>query len=115
MSSFKGLKINKLLRNWPPGTVATSRWLEQQGISQQLTQRYQKSSWIDRIGHGAFIRSGDKVEWEGALFAVQKQLNLPIHVGGKTALQILGVGHFLTLGQKPFVSLFGTPGQKLTL
>ena len=115
MSSFKGLKINKLLRHWPSGMVATSRWLEQQGISQQLTQRYQKSFWIDRIGHGAFIRYEDKVEWGGALFAVQKQLNLPIHAGGKTALQMLGFGHFLTLGRKPSVALFGAPGKKLPL
>lgn len=115
MDSFKGSKINRLLKNWPAGTVATSRWLQGQGIYPQLIQRYLKGSWVDRIGDGAFTRSGDKVEWPGALFAVQEQLSLPIHVGGKTALQMQGYGHFLPLGKKPFVSLFGAPGKKLPL
>lgn len=115
MSSVKGSKINQLLKDWPSGMVATSRWLEEQGIYQQLIQRYQKSSWIDRIGHGAFIRSGDKVGWEGAVFAIQEQLKLPVHVGGKTALKMQGYGHFLQLGKKPFISLFGAPGKKLPL
>lgn len=115
MSRFKGSKINQLLKKWQPGTVATSRWFEEQGIYQQLVQRYQRSSWIDRIGHGAFIRSGDRVEWEGAVFAIQEQLGLPVHIGGKTALQMQGYGHFLQLGKKCPVSLFGTPGTRLPL
>ncbi len=115
MNGLKGSKINKLLKVWPAGTVAISRWLQSQGIYPQLVQRYQKSSWVDRIGDGAFIRSGDKVGWEGALFAVQEQLELPVHVGGKTALQMLGFGHFLPLGEKLPVFLFGAPGKKLPL
>lgn len=115
MNGHKGNKINHLLKNWPAGTVATSYWFEEQEIYRQLVQCYRKSNWIDRIGHGAFIRSGDTVGWEGAVFAVQEQLNLPVYVGGKTALQMRGYGHFLQLGEKPPVFLFGEPGKKLPL
>lgn len=115
MNGRKGNKINHLLKVWPAGTVGTAHWFEEQAVYRQLAQCYRKSNWIDRLGHGAFIRSGDTVGWEGAVFAVQEQLRLPVYVGGKTALQMQGYGHFLQLGKKPPVFLFGDPGKKLPL
>ncbi len=112
MTGDLGSKINQLLKAWPSGTVATSRWLKEQGISQQLANKYESTSWLSRIGQGAFIRDGEKVEWLGGLYALQNQLQLPIHAGGKTALQQLGFAHFLPLG-KSKVWLFANPGTKL--
>jgi hypothetical protein len=40
-------------------------------------------------------------------------LGLPIHAGGKTALQLQGYAHFLPLGKDATVFLFGPPGIKL--
>jgi hypothetical protein len=113
MSSQNGSKINRLLRIWPHGTVAVLRWLEKQGIYQQLVHEYGKSAWIKRIGQGAYIRMGDTIQWTGGLYAVQTQMELPIHVGGKTALQMQGYAHYLPLGKGTVVSLFGPPGIRL--
>ncbi|MBI3900003.1 MAG: type IV toxin-antitoxin system AbiEi family antitoxin [Gammaproteobacteria bacterium] len=113
MTSENSSKINQLLKKWSAGTVATLRWLEQQGVYQQLAHEYEKTSWLQRIGQGAYIKSADKVEWLGGLFALQEQLGLPIHVGGKTALQMQGYAHFLSLGKGATVSLFGLPNAKL--
>ncbi len=55
MSSELGTKINHILKSWPQGTVAVSSWLEEQGVSQQLTYKYEQTDWIKSIGHGAFI------------------------------------------------------------
>jgi hypothetical protein len=113
MSSESGSKINRLLRIWPHGTVAVLRWLETQGIYQQLVHEYGKSAWIRRIGQGAYIRVGDTIQWTGGLYAIQAQMGLPIHVGGKTALQMQGYAHYLPLGKGTVVSLFGPPGIRL--
>src|SRR6266404_5876125 len=113
MASGKSSKINQLLKKWPAGAVATLRWLEQQSVYQQLVHEYEKTSWVQRIGQGAYIKSADKVEWPGGLFALQDQLRLPIHAGGKTALQMQGYAHFLPLGKGATVSLFGLPDTKL--
>ncbi len=113
MSSVPRTKINRLLRAWPQGTVAVSRWLEGQGAYQQLLHEYEKSGWVERIGQGAYIRAGDTVEWSGGLYALQEQMKLPVHAGAKTALQMQGYAHFLPLGQGGTVTLFGNPGTRL--
>ncbi|MBZ5553377.1 MAG: type IV toxin-antitoxin system AbiEi family antitoxin [Acidobacteriia bacterium] len=113
MTSEKGSKINRLLRKWPSGAVAVSPWLEKQGVYQQLVHEYEKNSWLRRIGQGAYARLGDKVDWTGALYAIQEQMGLPIHAGGKTALQMLGLAHYLPLGKDAVVSWFGPPGVRL--
>jgi hypothetical protein len=113
MASETGSKINQLIKAWPQGAVAVSPWLEKQGVYQQLVHEYEKTSWVRRIGQGAFVRAGDKFEWHGGLFAIQEQLGLPVHAGGKTALQLSGYAHFLPLGKGYLLSLFGEPGVKL--
>lgn len=115
MNSELGTKINHLLKSWPQGTVATSSWLEERGAYQQLVHEYERSAWLESLGKGAFKRSGDKVEWQGALFAIQKHLKLPIHVAAKTALSLHGISHFVPLGKGHRIYLFGTPTAKLPL
>lgn len=82
-------------------------------MSQSLAARYQKSGWIDAVGHGAFIRRGDKVGWEGAMHALQTQAGHLIHPGGRTALELSGYSHFLRLGTRRTVFLYGASGQRL--
>ncbi len=119
MASESRSKLNRLLRAWPQGTVAVSRWLESQGAYQQLVHEYEKSGWIQRIGQGAYVRAGDTVEWSGGLHALQEQMKLSVHAGAKTALQMRGYAHFLPMGMGTgtgaggSVSLFGAPGTRL--
>jgi hypothetical protein len=115
MTSESGTKINQLLRRWPTGTAATSSWLEKQGAYQQLVHEYVRSSWLESLGKGAFKRSGEKIEWQGALYAIQRHSELPIHVAAKTALALQGINHFLSLGSGYPVYLFGPPNTKLPL
>ena len=86
MTLLSETKINKLLKLWPSGAVGLSVWLEQQDVSRQLQQHYQKSGWFESLGHGIFQRVGDTVDWLGALYALQKQAVLDVHAGGRTAL-----------------------------
>lgn len=113
MTSETSSKINQLLKKWPSGAVAVLPWLEKRGAYQQLVHEYEKTSWIRRLGQGAYARADDRVEWTGGLYAIQEQMGLPIHVGGKTALQMQGYAHFLPLGKGTAVSLFGLPDVKL--
>ncbi|MEJ8567949.1 type IV toxin-antitoxin system AbiEi family antitoxin domain-containing protein [Elongatibacter sediminis] len=94
-------KINQLLRKWPPGTVAVQSWLDEQGVDRRLSHQYAKAGWLERIGHGAYIRMGDTVTWRGAVFALQKKsVRSAIRPGGATALSLQGFGHHLPLGKE---------------
>src|SRR3989338_5584121 len=93
-------KINYLLQCHLPGTLLVQAWLEKQGYNRQLIQKYVDSGWLKRLAHGAFARPNDPVSWGGAVYALQKELLLPVHVGGKTALQQQGHGHFVNIHEQ---------------
>lgn len=97
MSLENAGKINKLLKDWPSGTVYLSSWLAANGVSNQLLNRYKKSNWLESVGTGAVIRAGDKVDYLGGLYALQTQAGLSIHVGGRTAISLLGRAHYVDL------------------
>jgi len=83
---------------WRKGTIAVYDWLTAQGVYRQLADTYVNSGWLERVGRGAFKRAGDEVGWTGGVYALQSQLNLSIHPGGKTALQMQGYAQYLPLG-----------------
>lgn len=112
MSTEKRSKINQLLHLQPAGVVLQASWLVKQGYSHDLQVRYKKSNWLQTIGTGAMIRTGDQVSYEGALYALQNQSGLSIHPGGRTALSLLGKAHYLEQATKRVVVL-GGKGEKL--
>lgn len=106
MTSRNISKINNLLRLWPRGTVAVQAWLMTQGISRQLADSYCQTNWLQRIHSGAYVQAGDTVDWTGGLYSLQQQLCLKIHVGGKTALEMQGMGHYVPMGNGTSVWLY---------
>lgn len=112
MNSTRSMKINQLLQKWPRGTVALHVWLSKQGISWKLAEQYRKRGWIDALGRGAFVRRGDTVTWQGGIYALQTYSSSTIHPGGRTALELQGLAHFLPLG-KQSIHLYGSAGERL--
>ncbi len=114
MNRQKGTKINYLLKNWPLGTVAVYSWFNKNCADRKLVQQYLKSGWIERLGRGAFKRAGENVDWMGAVYAMQQQMKKTVHPAGKTALQLLGLAHYVPanfkMGQ---VNLFGSEKETL--
>jgi hypothetical protein len=58
-------------------------------------RHYRDSHWVRSIGRGAYALARDEVDWYGGVYALQKQLGLFVHPGGRTALSLQGVGHYL--------------------
>lgn len=106
-------KLSELLANWPKGVVAVHPWLQEHGVSRFLVNAYQKSGWVQRLGRGAYTRLNDSVDWTGGLHAVQYQMRLPVHLGGKRALELQGYGHFVRMGEGGTVRLYAPRGTRL--
>jgi len=83
---------------WEPHTVATSAHLKTLGVTPQDVQKYTASHWLASLGRGAFKRPNETVTWQGALYSIQTQLKLPVHVGALTALEMSGNSHYLRFG-----------------
>lgn len=92
-------KISQLLKLWPKESVAVQSWLNSHKIFRQLAVKYVQGKWLTKIGRGAYIKSGDNVDWTGGVYALQSQLSFKIHVAGLTALELLGYGHFVSMGE----------------
>ncbi len=108
----KEQKINRLLNSQPSGVVYLSSWLTENGFSTQLLNRYKKSKWLYSIGTGAWMRVGERPTYEGAIYALQQQAESSVHIGGKTALSLLGKAHYLELSTQQ-ITLFGGTKEKL--
>jgi len=93
-------KINRLVQKPSKGLVLLSSWLLTEGYSYELQQRYRKSGWLKSIGHGAMIRTGDPLSLSGAISALQTQADSTIHIGGRSALELLGLSHYLQVNSR---------------
>lgn len=107
-----GSKINQLLQDWPSRAVGTQRWLNSKGVDYRLADKYARSGWLTRVGRGAYVRSGSKVDWPGAVHALQTQLDLPVHPGAITAFELRGYTHNMAFRGRDVV-LFAAPGTHL--
>lgn len=112
MATNNGNKLRRLLALHKANTVCLASWLEAHGISHDLQKYYRRSGWLESVGHGAYKHSGEQVEWEGALFALQEQAGMQVHVGGLTALAKQGSSQYLRFG-KESVYLYSPLGVKL--
>lgn len=112
MGTENKTKINRLINQWTTGAPSATSYLVASGFGRDLLVKYKNSGWLEQFGRGAYIRSGDKVDWPGALFTLQTQLGLSVHVGGKTALELKGYAHYLPARQKS-VFLYGPRGLAL--
>jgi len=85
------------MQSLPRGSVLLPSGLLSQGYSYELQQVYRKSGWLKSIAKGAMIKSGDPLILTGALSALQNVENLNIHIGGRSALDLQGLAHYLQI------------------
>jgi len=112
MSTESRTKINRLIDQWTIGAPSTTSYLNSLGFGRDLLVKYKKSGWLEPFGRGAYVRSGDKVNWQGALYTLQTQLGLRVHAGGKTALKLKGYAHYLPAKEHK-IFLYGPQGMIL--
>lgn len=105
MSIDKKKKLNQLLSHWGDGQVRSSKWLKANGYGSELIQKYKLSEWIEPLGSSAYKKHGDTVDWTGGIACAQNELKLPMHVGGKSALELLGKAQYIMLDPKILVIL----------
>ena len=79
------------------------------GVSRQLAASYVRSGWFEKFGIGVYKRPKDEVRWTGALFTLQVMNELPVHVGGKTALELYGSAHYIRMSSRQTIVLWKEP------
>jgi hypothetical protein len=106
--------MSRLLLDWRPGQILTSRGLRAKGISERMASYLREQGVVHRLGSGAYKRARDEAPpWSAGVAALQHELGTPVHVGGKSALQLQGVMQHLNFGDGGGLWLFATDGLRL--
>lgn len=68
------------------------------GFSRDLQIGYERNGWLKRVSQGAYTVLENTVDLNGAIYALQEQLGLSLHIGGLTALnEQYGILHNLLI------------------
>jgi hypothetical protein len=118
-------KLNWLQRSLPEGLVADAAWLENQGYSRALRNKYVARGWLDKVARGVYRRPAptlkgqprEGLRWQPVVISLQTLLGCSYTVGGRTALELQGFAHYLSARHRE-IHLYGThkpPGWVLKL
>jgi hypothetical protein len=109
-------KLNWLQHNLPEGLVVDAAWLERQGYSRGLRNKYVIHGWLDPVGRSVYRRpvaklpaeGGDEtLAWQNVVMSLQTLLESPFLVGGRTALELQGFAHYLSVVGPREIHLYG--------
>jgi len=103
-------RLNQLQQLLPEGLPVDSSWLQQHGYSRQLIAKYLKSEWLASSVRGVYRRESaliDPQSWEPVAISLQTLLDVPVTVGGRTALELQGLSHYLSSKASGKVHMYG--------
>ena len=89
--------------------MADSAWLQAQGLSRSSIRDYVDRGWLERIAHRVYRRPSHKaaLRWDVVVLSLQQVMHEPLHVGGRTAVELSGYAHYVEAGDTSQVYLYG--------
>lgn len=98
-------RLNQMLRRLPPGVLVDSAWLKDQGISRSSIHGYVARGWLEHFARRLYRRPTDPpqsgpLSWELAVASAQLLAKKPFHVGGATAIDLMGLSHYLRISRR---------------
>lgn len=102
-------KLNRLQTELPAGLLASASWLRERGYYRQLLDHYVSSGWLESPARGVYRRPGTPLKWQHVVTSLLLTEKLPLHIGGATALEHAGFGHYARMRGAEAIKLFGPP------
>jgi len=99
-------KLNRLQQELPEGLLVDAAWMEANGYSSALRSQYVRAGWLDSPARRVYRRSRTPLTWQQVVMSLQTLLDLPLSVGGRTALEQQGYAHYLSAEMRE-VHLYG--------
>ena len=99
-------KLNQLERLLPEGLLVDAAWLTERGYSTSLRSQYVAAGWLEQPTRQVYRRKRGSLSWRQVVISLQTLLNRNLVVGGRTALELQGFGHYLAKETKQ-IHLYG--------
>lgn len=91
----------------PHGLVIARSWLmEKKGIERHTLDNSIKSGRLVSVSHGVYKKPDTKLTWQGLVCSLQ-YMGYDLCPGGLTALELHGMGHYLSLSSQKTIHLYG--------
>ena len=99
----------ELLTLVPESLPVTRQWLARQDtdFDRHAVDNLVKSGQLVPLAQGVYMRPGTTPTWEGLVCFLQNILKTDLTVGGLTALELRGLGHYVAMSGKRVVHLYG--------
>lgn len=104
--AFQGLKPQHIDRLLPHGLVATRQWVLEQGVSRHALDNAVKSHRLHKLAVGVYARAESRLSWQAVVCSLQRMADRSVLVGGVSALQVLGLGQYLSFGDTQKLHLY---------
>ena len=98
MTERRAGKLNFLEKTLPEGLLVDAAWMERHGYSTSLRSQYVNAGWLVQPTRGTYKRPRGQLTWEKAVISLQTLLGHAVIVGGRTALELEGYGHYVRSG-----------------
>jgi hypothetical protein len=90
----------------PEGQLVNRAWLRQRGFNRPRVDYALRAGKLTAVAHGIYRRPGPALKWEHVIYSLN-QMGCPVRVGGRSALELQGMAHYLPLGESQRIDLYG--------
>ena len=112
MSTESRELLIRTLLSIPDNGIVCASYLIKLGLSHDNLKQYVRRGHLDSIGRGAYCKHGHTPSFSAAINAAVEQLDIPLHLGGWSALGLRGLLHFLPSARMPN-TLYAPVGTRL--
>jgi len=95
-----------LEQSLPEGQLVNRAWLLARGFNRPRVDYALRAGKLESVAHGVYRRPGPSLKWEHVVFSLN-EMGCPVHVGGRSALELQGLAHYLPAGNIR-IHLYGT-------
>ncbi len=99
-------KKKSLDRLPPEGQLVNRAWLHAHGVTRPVVDSWVRLGKLGAVAHGLYRRPGPPLKWEQVVYSLN-EMGVHAHVGGRSALELQGLAHYLPLQGVTRVSLYG--------
>lgn len=110
MAELNRDKLNQLQQLLPEGLLANAAWLRKHEYASNLVAYYVARGWLESPARSVYRRPGPPLKWQHVVASLLLAGKLPLHIGGSTALEHAGFGHYARMRGAETIRLFGPVG-----
>lgn len=89
----------------PEGQLVNRAWLRECGFNRPNVDYFLRAGKLEAVAHGVYRRPGPPLKWEHIVYSLN-EMGCTVHVGGRSALELQGMAHYLPAGGMKRIDLY---------